>query len=523
MPLRKTNMSVDNVKARTRNFLQAYKWLLSDFVRRAGRVLGQVTLLAALFIMCRIFIFSSIVQLIKSIDYTFLSGQRDLELYPGYPFGLATTTGLAWGLVMLTATVGYLFYRSVFTSTHAHMRGLFERLLLALSSRPALGRPIVTLQDDHTKVLSQVATHVRLVNVLSRILLFSIFESLSVLLCLCILLWLHIPTTLVLLGGGLLFMPLYYYLSLEGIRNRRKLRPANRELTEVLRDFEADVTSPTASPSELVQIVMQDRRVDKAFRLFQVQRLIVFKSEYAGWFLLASVTVICISWIYYLSIQNIRISDWYFGIFLVMMYSLVRTLRSVVSSNRFLDSAIFCRRILENNRPFTTLASLENTTQMYFKRDAAETIELCPGHRVVIEASEGRNMFALKVAAGQLHTSGNSAVHIDLLPFSASSEEIYNVIALGRWPIFEAISVPDMDALPAALKEFARDRPLLIFTRKRLNLENWKSPPELVLTIAGTKLMRVWTPDARVPFKAFDFRKSGGASQGGALDDEELL
>ena len=516
-------MSVDNIKSRARSFLEAYQWLLSDFASRAGRVLAQVTLLATFFISCRIFVFSAVIQLIKSIDYAFLSGQRELEIYPGYPLGLIPTTVLAWCLVMLTATAGYLFYRSVFTSTHAHMRSLFERLLLELSKRPILGHPLPTLKDGQAKLLSQVTTHVRLVNVLSRILLFSIFESLSFLVCLAILLWLHVPTTLVLLGGGLLFMPLYYYLSLEGIRNRRNLKPANRKLAEALRDFETDVMAPGTHAPDVVKRFVQDDRIGNAFRLFQVQRMIVFKSEYAGWFMLASVAVICVFWIHYLSLQSVRISDWYFGVFLVMMYSLVRSLRSVVSSNRFLDSALFCHRILEQSKDQDSLKPLEEKASLQFKSNPDAVIDIAPGKLVVIEAIEARNMFVMSVASAHLHSLSDREIGVDLLPFTASQSEIEALLKAGYLPIFETTSIPDMEHLPEPLSAVTKDFPLLVLIQKRLSSRLRVSPPNLVLTVSGPELVRHWEPETGDAFAPFNSQKIRGTSLDADLDDEEFL
>jgi len=516
-------MSVDNIKARARGFFQAYQWLLSDFVSRAGRVLAQVTLLATIFILCRIFVFSAVIQLIKSIDYSFLSGQRELEIYPGYPLGLIPTTVLAWFLVMLTATAGYLFYRSVFTSTHTHMRSLFERLLLGLSNRPVLGRSFLVLKDGQAKLLSQVTTHVRLVNVLSRILLFSIFESLSFLICLVLLFWLHVPTTLVLLGGGLLFMPLYYYLSLEGIRNRRNLKPANRKLTEALRDFEADVIMPGAYAPDVVKTFVQDARIGNAFRLFQVQRMIVFKSEYAGWFMLASVAVICIFWIHYLSLQTVRISDWYFGVFLVMMYSLVRSLRSVVSSNRFLDSAIFCHRILEQSKEPGPLEPLKEGTSLQFMRNPDAPLDIAPGKLVLIEAAEGRNMFVLGAAAAHLRSPDEKFIGLDLLPFTASQDEINIRRKAGYLLVFEATSIPNMENLPEPLNALAKGFPLLVLVPKRLSSRLDTARPDLVLTVLGTELVRHWEPESGVAFKPYNLQKLRGSSLDADFDDEEFL
>ncbi|MDC1231316.1 hypothetical protein N8Z54_04165 [Octadecabacter sp.] len=508
---------------RARGFFQAYKWLLSDFVKRAGLVLSQVTLLASAFILFRIFVFSAVVQLIKSIDYAFLSGQRELEVYPGYPLGLVEATVLAWCLVMLTATAGYLFYRSVFTSTHEHMQGLFERLLHALSTRPLLGNPFPVPQDANAKLLTQVTTHVRLVNILSRILLFSIFESLSFLACLGLLLWLHTPTTLVLLGAGFLFMPLYYYLSLEGIRNRRSLKPANRDLAEALRDFEAAVTVPGAQTSDVVKAFSQDPRIGTAFRLFQVQRMIVFKSEYAGWFLLASVAAICIFWIYYLSLQTVRLSDWYFGVFLVMMYSLVRSLRSIVSSNRFLDSAIFCHRILEHPKSAEPSKPLGEEVLLRFMETAKVVIDIAPGKLVVIEAPEVRNMFALGTAGAQLQARGERGLRMGLLPFDASSEDIEIIRKAGHLPVFEAPGLPDMDDLPDPLKALANNLPLLVLVRKRLGNRLHLSPPDLVLTVLGTEVVRYWRPETGEPFTPFSDLKSRKRSLEEDADDEEFL
>lgn len=516
-------MSVSSIKSRARGFVQAYKWLLSDFVSRAGRVLTQVTLLACVFIAFRIFVFSVVVQLIKSIDYAFLAGQRDLEVYPGYPLGLVEAAALAWCLVMVTATAGYLFYRSVFTSTHEHMHGLFERLLEALGSRPVLGRPLPALHEGNTKVLTQVTTHVRLVNILSRILLFSIFESLSFVICLALLFWLHAPTTLVLLVAGLVFMPLYYLLSLEGIRNRRKLKPANRELADALREFEGAVTTPGAQTSQVVRSFAKDTRIGTAFKLFQVQRMIVFKSEYAGWFLLASIAVICVFWIHYLSLQTVRISDWYFGVFLVMMYSLVRSLRSIVSSNRFLDSAIFCNRVLEPYQTEVALAPQKGALTLQFNQPGEATLDIAPGQIVLIESVEGSNMFAAGAAAAQLSVKEGGALGLGLLPFDANAEDIAQARAAGLVPLFEAPDRPDLTQIPEPLADLALQVPLLILVRKRLGKRLIASAPDLVLTVAGTQVVRHWHAGLGTPLTPFVGPKGRAKEFDADLDDEEFM
>lgn len=516
-------MSVSSFGARARGFFKAYKWLLSDFVSRAGLALSKVALFAAVFIMFRIFVFSAVVQLIKSIDYAFLSGQRDLEAFSRYPLGLIEAAVLAWCLVMLTATAGYIFYRSVFTSTHAHMHGLFERLLRALSARPTLGRPLLVHREGHAKLLTQVTTHVKLVNILSRILLFSIFESLSFLICLAVLLWLHVPTTLVLLGAGLLFMPLYYVLSLEGIRNRRNLKSANRDMSVALRAFEASMAAPAEQGSDTIDTFMKDPRLGKAFKLFQVQRMIVFKSEYAGWFLLASVAVICVLWIHFLSLQSVRISDWYFGIFLVMMYSLMRSLRSIVSSNRFLDSAIFCHRILGQSKAEGPLQPLDATMALKFFETPKRSIEIAPGNLVVIETAQARNMFALGAVTGQLHALGDTAVSVDILPFDASLGDIQRLRAKGCLPIFEARGTPDWEEMPDPLQETAKDFPLIVLVRKRLNAEFSKAAPTLVLTVSGAELVRHWWSEDGTAFVPYSEKKSQDGSADKDLDDDEFM
>ena len=86
-----------------------------------------------------------------------------------------------------------------------------------------------------------------------------------------------------------------------------------------------------------------DRIVDgdvaeRALHIFQEQRLIVFRSDFVAGVLTASIIALSI-FMYILNSQEVSdVGDQftlYFSVLLVMGYSLARSLKSIVSANRF--------------------------------------------------------------------------------------------------------------------------------------------------------------------------------------------
>lgn len=524
---RTTIMNLKNIEARVRVFAKAYGWLIVDFANGAGAAAVRVVFFATIFILFRIFGFSAVLKLVGSMDYAFLAAESELEFYFGYSLGLVEATGLAWLLVMLTSTAGYIFYRSVFESTHQHMLGLFGRALCALNNWPTIGAPFPILANSTAKVITQVIINVRSVNVLSRIIFFSIFETISFLVCFVLLLWMHTLTTLVLLGAGLIFIPAYYFLGLEGIRSRRGLKIANRDLAKNLHYFEKNLSYPQKNVSDEVREFIQSPRVSNAFDLFKVQRMVIFKSEYLGWFLIASIAVICVFWMSYLLSQEVRISGWYFGIFLVMMYSLIRSLRSIISSSRFLDSATFCAEILTPLKSAEPAGTVKDGVKLTFKSATGDAEDICAGDYVLIESIQPRNIFALSVCAAHLHVAGQAKVQMQLLSFEAEDSDIQRALDADRVPVFVTQAPPNLCNLPAPLADLKNSLPVFILVRGRLVSGFEGAEPKLVMTIAGTKLVRHWISASERPFEPYardnQYDSSGEKFLESDLDADEFM
>ena len=379
----------DLFKSRLSSFSELYVWLARDVSKHALRPLIVLIGLAGIFVILRAGVAALMFRVFLSVDYAFLSGQRLLPVALGIEVNIWQFCLLVWVAISVAATFGYIYYKRIFWLTGHYVTPLFARLIQTAVDPVPPGRPFASDTGDRQRLQRAIVRHSKMVMVLVRILLFSVFEMLSVIVCLTALFYLHWETTLFLLGCIVVFVPVFYVISMEGMRRRRALAQSNRDIMAGLQVLNSPDLTHLGPRDDIGRSLAHEPKIKAAFELFQMQRLVIFKSEWINGLMIAAVAALCTLWIYYIHTEwGDRISPSYIGIFLVMIYSLARSLRSLTSSNRFLDSVVFAKMCL-GKPPAGPQDGI--TYQRRGKR--GEIVELAAGDIVVVESRSATRSF----------------------------------------------------------------------------------------------------------------------------------
>ena len=197
---------LDRVQGRVRSFFEIYTWTIKDFLSHVWQHMILLLGLAGAFLALRVYVVSAVIQAIRRIgnDAGPWSGSISVPVVGDIPFSVFSI--VVWLLLSLTAAVGYLFQKTVFSITGRYMRVLIRRLANAYGQLPNLYRRLTLKPPERRLYLANCARHARLMTIFFRITLFSSFEMASALVCYCILIWLN-PTVTLIFSALIIFAP----------------------------------------------------------------------------------------------------------------------------------------------------------------------------------------------------------------------------------------------------------------------------------------------------------------------------
>ena len=344
---------LDRVQGRVRSFFEIYTWTIKDFLSHVWQHMILLLMLAGAFLALRVYVVSAVIQAIRRIgnDAGPWSGSISVPIVGDIPFSVFAI--IVWLLLSLTAAVGYLFQKTVFFITGRYMRVLIRRLANAYGQLPNLYRRLTLKPPERRRYLPDGMRHARMMTIFFRITLFSSFEMASALVCYCILVWLN-PTVTSIFSALIVFaLPIFYRLSLYGFMKKQAMPVVFSALNDELRtldgDLQADRPLARQERNNTVDKIVDGEVAERALHTFQEQRLIVFRSDFVAGILTASIIALSI-FMYILNSQEVsNVGDQFtlfFSVLLVMGYSLARSLKSIVSANRFFESLMFGFRAL---------------------------------------------------------------------------------------------------------------------------------------------------------------------------------
>ena len=464
----------------------------------------------------RTLIITSVIGFVRTLDSDVLLGTEKIAIYGLMPLETWQFFTLIWICISITALTGYLYYRSIFQVTRIHMEDVFGRIINKFGLEPELGKVLQLTYSEQNDYLKLALKSVRMVNILLRIILFSTFEIIVTAVCFIIILYINWKTTVLLTVCILLFIPLFYILSMSGLRERRALSPALVKLNTEIRTFGKVVTTTPKMIPETKKKFLSGETLKTAFDLFQTQRLIVFKSELAGGIMFATILIISLVWFQYLSrTSELDFLTTYLGILMVMTYSLARTTRSITSSNRFIDSAGIVKRFLSDSKKSRFNArikrsALENPSSLIYQTKVnQDAIALGPSdillyvHNRPVDPFYSHPLAASILPGMNIVSSSSKSARLITIQVHNSSKlddikmtlkEIGRVFEAGDYPIFEFIELSKVatEILETISTEFRKRGPILLATSCEIHEPlDWKNK-QVVVWAENGRIVQDW-------------------------------
>lgn len=384
-------------------FFQLYLWLIPDFVKHLWKPLLTLIGVAGVFIAARASLAAYLVSSFRSVDRDFLSGDKTMSAGGYIELSIVQLIVLSWLAITLTAFIGFIYHRLVFWVARLFLDHSFKRLFSFAALPARFGSSLVLTDKEHNQFLKLGLANARLTSVLVRIVLFSAFEIISTVICFLILLSINWQMTMMIVASVGPFVPIFYILTLDGVRKRRAMAPAftlvARELTNFSNIVEANIGSIRCL-KRLIEKHSNSESVKFAFDLFQSQRLVIFKGEFAAGVLFATLICSCLYGFFLISDHpEFEFVPHFLGILIVMLYSLGRSLKSITSSNRFLDNAEFLRRVAVAESPeldeqFLKSADTNSNSYeklVYQRANKRDFVTLGPGDVLIYQRPQPKN------------------------------------------------------------------------------------------------------------------------------------
>jgi len=248
----------------------------------------------------------------------------------------------------MNSLVGFMYERAVFLTAGSYQPIVLRRSLNLYASLPNLHHRLDLPPANLKNFVGALGRHGRMITVFLRIILFSSLEFISALACYIALLFINPIITSTFTVIIILFLPIFYYLSLYAIRKRQNMPIAFGAFSARLRELGRQLQSPKPVAADQCQRQIDDL-VDgpigqTAFDAFLQQRFVIFKSQLVSGVLTAIILALSVT----LFFASFRQSDafggdfaLFFALLFVMGMSLARSLKALVSGNRFFDSLKF--------------------------------------------------------------------------------------------------------------------------------------------------------------------------------------
>lgn len=346
---------LSNLNKRTRSFSRIFPWIFRDFFVDGWRRCIILLAMAGISVGFRVSVVALLLSSIRKFASTSTGSASDGLIDVPYLGAIDYTLFgvLMFACLATNSFVSFIYERAVFLTAGSYQPIVLKRSLRLYAELPNLYRLLDLPPSILKNFIGALGRHGRMITIFLRIILFSSLEFISALACYIALIFISTTITIVFTIIILLFLPIFYYLSLYAVRKRQHMPVAFGAFTTKLRELGRQLQSPHLPADDQFQKEIEEL-VDgpvgqNAFDAFFQQRFVVFKSQFVSGVLTAIILALSVT-LFFASFRESEAFGGDFALFFALLFvmgmSLARSLRALVSGNRFFDSLKFFYALL---------------------------------------------------------------------------------------------------------------------------------------------------------------------------------
>lgn len=400
-----------NMHKRTLNFSKIFPWVFREFLGFAWQKVLGLLAIAGVSAGFRVAVIATLLgtvrKLAKQGSGATADGLIDIPYIGSVDYVLFGALVLVF--FVLNAGVSFMYERAVFRTASSYQPQILRRALRVYAKLPNIHYRLDLPPRDRLNIVASIGRHSRLVTIFLRIILFSAIGLLSAIGCYILLLFINTYITLIFTFIILIFFPVFYYLSLKGLRARERMPIAVGNLYMELRPLDRKLQSPMPKTSdvsdELIDGLVDGPVAFDAFDAFLQQRFVIFKAQFASGILAATILAISIT-IFFASFRDSDAFGDDFALFFALLYvmgtSLSSSLRALVSGNRFFGTLKFLYVLLgpeSNKEPFK---SGQKGSTLAFERSNGDMLAFSPGADVYLYIAGAKRRFDFQPVVNRL-------------------------------------------------------------------------------------------------------------------------
>ena len=400
-----------NLNVRARSYSKIIPWIFRDFLKGGWHRCLLLLAMAGVAVGFRVSVVALILASIKKFASSG-TGSASTGLIEVPYLGAVDYTlfgALIFLCLSINALVNFLYERAVFVTAGSYQPIVLKRSLALYAELPDLRRSLDLPSTILRNMLGAIGRHGRMITIFLRIILFSSLEFISAVACYIVLVFINPFITLVFTGIIIIFLPVFYYLSLYAIRQRQSMPQAFGEMTSALRVLEGSLQAhtPLAADERTRKI---DELIDgpvaqRAFDAFQQQRFVIFKTQLVSGFLTAIILSLSVT-LFFASFRHSEAfgDDFalFFSLLFVMGMSLARSLRALVSGNRFYDSLQFFYALLGPGGEKARIAQADKGSGLAYQRADGEILALDPKCTVYLFIANVQSRFSFQPVVNRI-------------------------------------------------------------------------------------------------------------------------
>lgn len=391
--LGKLRARLTTLKARSRSFLRVYSWIARDFVSFAGLRMLVLLAMSGISVGIRVGVVAGVLAAIKNFAGSSegAAGEGRVNLPYLSEIDYTLFGALIFVVLVVNALVSFLYERFVFGTANKYQPVIIGRSFETYARCPNIYHKLDLAPADQRSFVSAVLRHGRLTVVFLRIMLFATFGFITSIFCYLMLIIIKPFVTIVftiIIGS---FLPLFYYLSLNGIRMRELTPIAFGNLGQRARALDEDLQSRTPPPEKdqqaWISALVSSAEAKEAFEAFMQQRFVVFKAQFVSGLLMATILAISVTiFLSSLGQDGGFGNDFvlFFALLFVMGTSLSSSLRAVVAGNRFFRSLKFFHAVLGPGGRKPIYEGGQSDARLGYERVSGDVMPLTEGHVVYL-------------------------------------------------------------------------------------------------------------------------------------------
>jgi len=367
---------LSNLNLRARSYSRVFPWIFGDFLSIAWRDALGLLAIAGVSAGFRVAVVATLLGSIKEFakpgSSTRSDGLIDVPYLGSIDYGLFGALILIF--LALNAGISFLYERAVMRTAASYEPVVLKRSLEVYARLPNLHERLELPPSDQRNLLAAISRHARLITVFLRIILFSALGILSAIGCYIFLLVLNPVITMIFTFVIIIFLPVFYYLSLNGMRTRALVPIVVGEFMARLRALEHGLQSPVPPAREdshrWIGNLVDGPIAHHAFEAFLQQRFIIFKAHLASGILTAIILAISIT-IFFASIRQDDALGGDFALFFALLFvmgmSLASSLNALVSGNRFFGTLKLFYGLLGPGSPKKRFSSADKGSSLAYE------------------------------------------------------------------------------------------------------------------------------------------------------------